>query len=336
MNLEIFPWQNKYWAQIMGTLDKGRIPHALLFSGPEGVGMEHFAICLSAYLLCVAEHDSYACGNCKTCLLFKAGSHPDFYHIVPEDDGKQIKVEDVRNLINYIYLSSQYSKYKIVLINPADAMNKSASNALLKTLEEPPDDVIMILVSSQPARLAVTIRSRCQRLSFAASNHDMTLDWLVNKTGLDRVKSVDLLNIAQGRPIYALELTENETISNQSQVLVDLGDLINSRADIIKIAQRWHDYGASDVFLWLMGMITSMARSKMQKDHQPDASTGARNRDLQQITNELNLYQLVGCYELVLGHYHAVTGPFNINRMGLLEDFIIYWQSLTDLQEKTR
>jgi DNA polymerase III subunit delta' len=335
MKFEVYPWQMNQWQQLIDTHKSGRLPHALLLSGPDGVGMEHFAMCFSAYLLCREKAKAYACGNCKSCVLFKTDNHPDMYRLEPEETAKQIKVDDIRRVIEYIQLSSHYTSNKIALISPAEAMNRNAANALLKTIEEPPPEVIFLLVTSVPARLPVTIRSRCQAQIFSRVSQDLGVDWLSKITGMEGDGARELLNLAQGRPILALEMSENDSIANQKQVLSDLNILSRAPSDVIGIAHQWHDYGTSEVFKWLLGFLTRMARMKLIEDEAVNSSSQV-NRDLQGITNQLNLTQLVGCYDLAMQHYRAVTGPFNLNRMGLLEDFIIYWQSQNNIHEEMR
>ena len=335
MNLVYYPWHEKQWKQVINAYEFGRLPHALMFSGPEALAMKHFAVCLSAYLLCREKEKGHACGSCKSCILFSSANHPDMYYLEPEETGKQIKVDDVRGLIDSIQLSSQYAANKITLIYPAEAMNRNAANALLKTLEEPPPEVIFLLVTSQPARLPVTIRSRCQRINFTRADLNVGIDWLISTTSMNEKAALELLNLAEGRPLLALELSGSEARSNQYQVLSDLNLLSRSQSDIIDIARKWHDYGAVDVFRWLIGFLNRMARLKLNVIEDADSTTQV-SQDLQQIVNQLHLYELMACYELAIQHYRALTGPFNLNPMGILEDFIIYWQSQINLLEDKR
>ena len=326
MKLEIYPWQTQQWQQFLATSKAGRLPHALLISGPDGIGMEHFSLCLAAHLLCRDKTKAHACGSCKSCVLFSADNHPDMFKLEPEETGKQIKVDNVRGLIDFIHLSSQYAAHKIAVINPAEAMNRNAANALLKTLEEPPPDVIFLLVSPQPAILPVTIRSRCQAILFSRVGSGIGVGWLSERTGKNEVDALELLNLAEGRPLLAMEISNSNVAAHQDQVLADLERLAGGPSDVTAIAHQWHDFGTADVFRWLLGFFARMAKMKsLDLDLGDDSSQ--LNRDLQRIGNPLHLSQLVDCHDVVMGHYRVVTGPFNLNRIGLLEDFIIYWQS---------
>jgi DNA polymerase-3 subunit delta' len=326
---EVYPWQQIQWRKLIDTFHADRLAHALLLTGPEGIGIDKFANSLSAYLLCRDKKENHACGLCKSCVLLMANNHPDFFMIEPEETGKQIKVDNIRALINFIHLSSQYSSSKIVVINPAEAMNRNAANSLLKTLEEPPDGVIFLMVSSQPARLPVTIRSRCQRVNFSKATDEVGINWLKEAAQLDTNNALELFASCQGRPLEALRLIKSKTTVSRNIVLSDLQILTQTTSDTIGIAKKWHDFGALEVFAWLLEFISRMTRSKISGVD----DTSNIGRDLQHIANQLNLFQLVNCYDLAIQHYRSVTGPFNLNRMGLLEDFIIYWRSQKYLQE---
>lgn len=161
--MQIYPWQQAQWQSVLQQLQADRLPHALLLAGPSGLGKRSFANALAAHALCV-KHT--ACGQCRSCLLLNASNHPDLLELQPEAEGKAIKIEQVRELVTELGQTAQQGSYQVVVIEPAEAMNKAGANALLKTLEEPPGPVIFLLISHQPATIPATIRSRCQRLNF--------------------------------------------------------------------------------------------------------------------------------------------------------------------------
>ena len=327
MTLQVYPWQHQQWARLGDAFAKDRIPHALLLAGPSGLGLEHFATCLAARWLCTQPLADHACGQCRACQLFQAGNHPDIARIEPEEPGKQIKVDAIRELIRFIQLSSQSGRGKIAVIAPAEAMNRSAANSLLKTLEEPPAGSTFILITHQPAFLPVTIRSRCQRLDFAPTHDQATLQWLAAEISTDTGKAADLLTLARGCPLQAILLTENDTAARQLQVLSDLGKLGSSSADVTGTAQRWHELGAAEVFEWLQLLFAGMTRLKIAGS-EPTQPASPLNRDLQRLANRLDLYALIRGYELALQNHRAITGPYNLNQMGLLEEFIVYWHAM--------
>lgn len=153
----IFPWQQKEWELLLKN--KHRLPHALLFTGNEGVGKKQFALTFASLLLCKQPNDAQPCGNCHACHLLKANSHPDLILIEPETN--IIKIDQIRDAISLANETAQQGGYKIFIINPANAMNINAANALLKILEEPAPSTLFILISTLNSRLPATISSRC-------------------------------------------------------------------------------------------------------------------------------------------------------------------------------
>ncbi|MCL4315598.1 MAG: DNA polymerase III subunit, partial [Gammaproteobacteria bacterium] len=170
----LLPWHSAQWDALTARLRAAELPHALLLSGPEGLGKEQFARVFSQALLCAAPRkDGQACQNCPACVMFAAGTHPDFQCIAPAEEGKAIGIDRVRELIAWIALKSHASGHKIALVTPAGRMTIEAANALLKTLEEPPAHSLLMLITDRPALLPATVRSRCQRMLFAVPGHDM-------------------------------------------------------------------------------------------------------------------------------------------------------------------
>lgn len=323
--LTLYPWHTRQWQQFENATDANRLAHALLLSGPAGMGKNYFANLLSASLLCFspAEH-LYPCKQCKSCVLFTAGNHPDVNYIRPEEEGKQIKVELIRELIGFINLKSQYERYKIAIIDPADAMNRSSANTLLKTLEEPPAMSMLILVSHRPDLLPVTIRSRCQQIRFNPVIDRETVAWLQTITGVTE-NTETLLTMAGGAPLAAAEMLARGDIDLQTELLKDLELLQQAGDDPVRMAEKWNRTGANRIFQWLLQLIHDMARLKsgvaLFRAYQNDAS-----RRLQRLTNQLDLYKLSTCYELLLKNYALGMSQTSFNSQGLLEDFTIYWQ----------
>jgi len=174
---------------------------AVLLAGPRGVGKRAFACALAKAILCSrAGGAAEGCGDCASCRLFEAASHPDFRLVEPaaEDPGADasaaaqtasagaraariITVAQVRELAEFVELTSHFGGSKVVLIQPAERMHTSAANALLKTLEEPPPGTLFLLVADQPNKLPVTVRSRCLRVDFPVPSRELALDWLAGK-----------------------------------------------------------------------------------------------------------------------------------------------------------
>lgn len=327
-----YPWQARQWRQLLTAASQNRLPHALLLTGVQGIGLGYFADCLSASLLCQRTlENGAACGECKSCILFHAGNHPDLVRIEPEEAGKQIKVDAIRELIDYIHLSSQYGGYKLASIKPAEAMNRSAANTLLKTLEEPPAGSLLILISYQPSRLPVTIRSRCQRLNFSAAVDETAQTWLKSQLSDQQTTPQELLQLAQGAPLKALTMASTDILERQYAVLQDLQAVRGRAADPVKIAEKWQGFEPQEVLQWLITLFSGMARLKLPGKtaiNGGNSDNSNINNLLQELANGLDLGQLMLCYDVALKNYHTMTGPISINRQLLLEDIILFWQSL--------
>ena len=253
-----YPWQTKQWRQLTLAVEQDRLAHAVLLSGAEDSGIVQFAQEFARYLLCEAVARTLACGECRSCLLFNAGSHPDIRLLSPEEDSMQIKVDAVRDLITYLQLSSQYDRYKIAIIEPAEGMNRHSANSLLKTLEEPAASTILILISYQPASLPVTIRSRCQKISFNQVDRQLASDWL-NEQINDPERTAALLDLAEGAPLKALALNETDTVQERQEILADLHEARIPNTDPVKIAEKWQKHDVAAVLSWLLGIFSKTA-----------------------------------------------------------------------------
>lgn len=161
-------WQQDRWQQVRRAHADGRLAHALLLAGPRAAGADHFATGLASWLLCEsADAARKPCGECRSCVQVAAGAHPNLMRLAPGEDKRDIAIDDVRDLIDRLHLSSHYGQAKIAVVSPADALNASGANALLKTVEEPPPATYVLFVAERWRALPATLRSRCQILRFA-------------------------------------------------------------------------------------------------------------------------------------------------------------------------
>jgi len=161
------PWLHDDASALMSRSQNGRLPHALLLAGVSGIGKRPFARWLSESLLCrkpnLQAGQIGACGECESCRQLLADSHPDFKMLQPEGASAIIKVDAVRSLVDWLQLTAGQGSYRIALLEEADRLNRNAANSLLKTLEEPADNTILILTATRLGALPATIRSRCQK-----------------------------------------------------------------------------------------------------------------------------------------------------------------------------
>jgi len=206
-------------------LTTGRVPHALLFRGPESVGKGSVARIFAAALFCEAD-GLEACGSCRSCRALASSSHPDFTCVEFEkrpSDGelrKEIVIDQIRNLNHLAGVAPRQAPHRLFLIDPADRMNREAQNGLLKTLEEPPGNAVLILVASRPHVLLPTVRSRCFSVGFSPlSPGDLTT--MLGMRGLSPTESQARAALAGGRPGTALEL-DLESMSERREELLKM------------------------------------------------------------------------------------------------------------------
>lgn len=220
--MNIIELHSEAWAQL-GARRK-QLPHALLISGQRGIGKFDLALRFAESLLCESPTaDSRACGNCAACGWLVQGNHPDFRLLQPdalaEEDGdavetvsrkkpsQQITIDQVRALDDYLHVGTHRNGARVILINPAEAMNRSTANSLLKSLEEPIPNTLFLLVSSEKERLLPTIRSRCQALPIPQPVRNRAEQWLLQAGIRD---AAHWLALAGGSPLLAVELGTRE------------------------------------------------------------------------------------------------------------------------------
>jgi DNA polymerase III subunit delta' len=324
--IETYPWQEKQKQRLLEMQQQDRFPHALLLCGPEGIGLNQFARAFAMQMLCLSNEidTTNACGTCQSCQLFTAGSHPDLSIIEPEEEGKQLKIAQIRELIEYVTLKSFSGKLKIAIIEPADAMNRATANALLKTLEEPPSQSMLFLLSHRPSNLPITIRSRCQRIDFEPVFDESALNWL-NAQSVDSTLSSELLlRLSGGGPLKALSMVEDEQIQHRHTLVKDLKSLTKKKGDPVQIASSWQALGSENIFITLMRIIQDMIRLKLQQE-QANLVNLDLKEDLQDLVNSLDLVALVRNYDFVLFKYQQSTGPMNYNVLSLFEEIVVNW-----------
>ncbi|MCL2918700.1 DNA polymerase III subunit delta' [Shewanella litorisediminis] len=174
----------------------------------EGLGAASLLGQLAQTALCTSPALSGPCGHCKSCQLFLAGNHPDFYPI--KADGFQIKIDQIRELIGRLSTTAQQGGRRVAVIEAAERMNTASANALLKTLEEPGANTLIILHSNTPTRLLPTLQSRCQKLAFVAPNQRQIADWLTDQgLGCEALWCLPVV----GGPIRLAEYLQNNYIS---------------------------------------------------------------------------------------------------------------------------
>lgn len=265
------PWHRDAWNRLQARRERDAMPHALLLAGPAGLGKRAFLERLVRVLLCKQPVDGAACGTCRACKLLDAGTHPDHVGVSfglnkAGKLRKEIVVEQIRDLSARLAMASQFGGWQVAGIDPADAMNAPAANALLKTLEEPTAASLIVLVADAPWRLPATIRSRCQRVDFRLPPRTQGLEWL-NETGVADAASA--LRSAGGNPGLAYAWAGQGMLEERSQVQSELIALSQGRGDVHTVMRRWAGDENLSQRLWFAAQMVAMdARARACGSHE--------------------------------------------------------------------
>ncbi len=327
-----YPWLDGAWRPLLAH--KARPAQALLISGPDGGGKRARARAWAQVLLCEAPlADGAACDVCQACHWFHAGTHPDYRELTLQEkenkDGEVklasvIDVEQARDTIEYVQLSTYRAGRRVVVIDPADALNLPAANALLKVLEEPPLNTCFVLVSDQARRLLPTLRSRCTRLELGLPAQPVALQWL-REQHVDA--AAEMLALAGGAPLVVAEWQHSGEWALRSEVLEGLSQ--PRSLDPVPLADRWKALSPRAwhrvTYKWLCDVLA--ARLACEVRFNPDFAAALRK-----LARQASLSPL-----LELARTHAEAGRYvqhPLNRQLQLEAWLIDYQHIFEEGEK--
>lgn len=257
-----YPWLIKHWSFFIQRLDQDRLAHAVMIEGPAACGKIALAQAMVARLLC-REEQPQACGSCRSCKLLAGGAHPDYFELQPEEDSEVIKIDQVRSLIGKLDLTTSISERKVAYIHPAENMTASAANALLKSLEEPAGNTVLILVSDNPGRLPVTIRSRCQTISVSQPDKQQVQEWLEKTTGKPKDETLAALQAAGGSPLRAAYYLDSPELEAYAQVCQGLATLLGRPAAVSVVSSQLDALNPADLWRWLSMCTGDVIKSIM-------------------------------------------------------------------------
>ena len=330
-----FSWQKTLWSNLCDQFESQQLAHAYLISGPRGTGKDLFANAFAKYLMCVSPNKSIACGGCKNCLLGREAGHPDIIKIIVEEGSRDIKVEQIRALSDFLVQTSQGGRAKITLITDAHHMNTAAANALLKTLEEPTPSTYIFLLSHLPGSLPATIRSRCQKLIMPTPSNKDAVDWL--KQHIPDQEDPQFLAIAAGNcPLLALELARSGGLDHQQQFLQKLTQLTSGKTSIQATVGLATKLGETEVIGYLREVSTTLIKYLLinQKpseieSHQAILLELFRGKEVayQQI-----LLSLMRFYEQVIESQRQLMSGANPNPQLIVESLLWRWSQLRTFQ----
>ncbi|WP_313049006.1 DNA polymerase III subunit delta' [Pseudomonas soli] len=326
---EAYPWQQALWQQLAG---RAQHAHAYLLHGPQGIGKRALAERLMARLLCQQPQGRDACGQCKSCLLLKAGSHPDNFVLEPEEADKPIKIDQVRELVSFVVQTAQQGGRKVVLIEPVEAMNINASNALLKSLEEPSGDTVLLLVSHQPSRLLPTIKSRCQQVACPQPSLEQSRAWLAGALeGSDEQEREELLTLAAGSPLMAVSLQAQGVLEQRALVTEGVKKLLKQQQSPTQLAEAWNTVPLLLLFDWFCDWSHLILRYQLTQDEEGLGLPDMR-KVLQYLAQKSRQAKVLEVQAWILEQRQKVLGKANLNRVLLLEALLAHWVQLPGMR----
>ncbi|MDX1572683.1 MAG: DNA polymerase III subunit delta' [Methylophaga sp.] len=301
--MTVYPWHQPLWQQFVNLWQQQRLAHAILMSGAKGLAKTDLALNMAKFSLCLAPSISAACGQCHSCELFAADAHPDHLLIEPEEAGKTIKIDQIRALKDKQSLTANISAWKTVVVHPAHKMTANASNSLLKLLEEPQPQTLLILVSSQPQQLPVTIRSRCQLWPMLSPAPAEIERWLKEQgIKISEKQLHQLTPIAKGAPLMLQQMLESRLDLLVEQLQSDMQKLMQGNANPMQMQINWQQ----NDLLTVMHILQYDLRNRLIK--QPEALEAGI------------LWQILDCIQITI---KLVSSSNNYNKTLLIEDFMV-------------
>lgn len=276
------PWHTHLWGSLMRQEQSDRLAHAYLLRGVPGVGKFRFAKALAAQLLCEQVTSESACGVCKECELIKAGTHPDLLFVEPDGPGKPIKIDRIRKVNEFARKTAQQGGRRVVIMNPAEAMNVNSANALLKSLEEPGSNTVFLLVSARVGDMLPTIRSRCQLLPFSVPAKDIATRWLSEHIA-DHLLIEQLLLLAGGAPVSARDMFDQGTLELRGKLINAMAGLFRGDITPVELAKEWQSSDIPQLLGWLASWLEDVAKIALSAD-----DSSIRNQDLAKMLNYLS------------------------------------------------
>lgn len=291
-NSQIYPWQTSVWETLTQRFPK--IGHGLLFYGKDGSGKHAFTQYFVAWLLCLDKQPEAACGECASCMWLKSDTHPNYVHITTDEDNKKqnakIKIEKIRDLQPFVQQTGE--GWRVIVIEPAEALNIASSNALLKTLEEPGERVILILMANHYLKLPATIRSRLQHFALDRVSHSQAQIFLETKLDNKLHPQIPLLmGLSNDMPLQALTLSNAEWLKQRAAFLADWQTLVINKSMPMQYATKWNKHLVfSDFMTMFEYLLSDLICIKLNQR--------VKNSDLDfsQIVDYYNLEQLFEIY----------------------------------------
>ena len=327
MSAVIYPWNATLFSSLLARHERQQLAHALLISGMPGLGKRQLAREFAASLLCQqANAQSGACQQCKSCQLLAADAHPDYLSIAAEKTGAAIVIDQIRQLTQFAALKSQLGGVQVVVIEDAQRMNRNAANALLKTLEEPNENLYLLLLSDAIQSLLPTIRSRCQHYRIGVPDHQAQLHWLTEaRPGHTSESLQQALSLAYGAPELALAYLDEHLPAQHEQHLALFLALSQARISAIEVANAWNHGDFHHNLQWLYAWVVDLIRLKSGL-HVADKYREALLTELERVAHDLDIDALFYYHQQIIAALRLQHTQ--VNQQLLIERLLILWHNL--------
>lgn len=268
---KVYPWQKTTWDTL--TTRFPNIGHGLLFYGKQGCGKHAFAKHFLAWVLCLNKQPHGACGECSSCQWLKSDTHPNYVHITTDEENKKqnakIKIEKIRDLLPFVQQTGE--GWRVILIEPAEALNLASSNALLKTLEEPGERVVLILLADHYLKLPATIRSRLQHFALDRISYEQATSYLdEHLSELAEVQPDLLLGLSNDMPLQAIEIAKSDWFAKRQIFLNDWLKIVAQKNMPLFFSGKWQkELSFNDfivLFEYLLGDLICVKLNQPQKN----------------------------------------------------------------------
>lgn len=323
----VLPWVSALWQRLVSQHQHSTLPHAILLSGHTGIGKSEFAQAFAHFLLCHHPSDGKPCGVCRSCELLSSSTHPDLVYLHPEDSGKPIKVDQIRELLNFLHTTAQQGGYRVVVMEPAESMNINAANALLKSLEEPGDNTLLLLVSHLPGQLMPTIRSRCQQITFPFPSREASVQWLIAELDQTPERANQLLSITQGAPLKAKALFQQDLLSLRATLMTQLGDLLKGRKTAVEVAEKLHKEDMLQLLEWIHSVLVDIVRLQADSGTECISNTDMLKM-LNAVANRASASHVFNLLDQLQVERTSLLQRLNPNKQLLLETLLLSWVKL--------
>jgi DNA polymerase III subunit delta' len=270
LSADALPWLEPSQQQLRSALRAGRLPHSLLLVSAPGLGAEALANWSTALALCESSGER-PCDTCASCRLLRADSHPDAHVVRLEEGAQQIKIDQVRELIDSLMLKSYRGGYKVGVIEGAEALNAHGANAFLKTLEEPTANTMLIIIAKPSHRLPATVASRCLRLNLRPPSAVAALAWLVAHSPANQPWNAALA-LAGGAPLLALQLDAGGLAALDADMQQSMVELSSGSVDVTLLAERWLRSNPDVRISWLENWITRRVQALLGSAASPQTA----------------------------------------------------------------